>query len=89
VPGRRLRALAGPGLFRAGLRPVVFNGTVPVGIVLTGVALGTTRGRPMHRLRPVALAAGLGLCAWVVMLVGGFMALRFAWTATPTITRWT
>lgn len=66
------------GLFRAGLWPVVFNGTIPVGTVLTAVALWTTRGRPMHRLRPVALAAVLGLCAWALMFVGVFMALRFA-----------
>ena len=66
------------GLFRAGLWPVVSNGAMPVGIVLTAVALWTTRGRPMHRLRPVALAALFGLCAWTLMFVGVFLALLFA-----------
>jgi len=66
------------GLLRAGLWPVVFNGTFPVGVVLAAVALWTTRGRPMHRLRPVALAAVVGLFAWVLMFVGIFLALRFA-----------
>ncbi|HEX5249485.1 MAG TPA: hypothetical protein VFW14_07460 [Gaiellales bacterium] len=66
------------GLFRAGLWPVVFNATMPVGIVLTAVALWTTRGRPMHRLRPVALAALMGLATWTLMFVGVFLALLFA-----------
>lgn len=57
---------------------VVFDGTFPVGIVLTAVALWTTRGRPMHRLRPVALAALVALFAWVLMFVGVMLALRFA-----------
>ena len=66
------------GLYRAGLWPIVFNGTAPVGFVLTAVALWTTRGRPMHRLRPVALAALLGLIAWTLMFVGVFLALLYA-----------
>ena len=66
------------GLFRAGLWPIVFNGTFPVGIVLAAVALWTTRGRPMHRLRPVALAAVVALWAWALMFAGVLLALRFA-----------
>jgi hypothetical protein len=62
---------------------------LPVDVVLTAVELWTTRGRPMHRLRPVAVAARLGLVAWTVMFLGVLLALRFAWAAPRTITRWT
>ncbi|HKV69011.1 MAG TPA: hypothetical protein VJN72_13050 [Gaiellales bacterium] len=66
------------GLFRPGLWPIVLNGTFPIGVTLTAVALWTTRGRPMHRLRPVALAAVIGLFAWTLMFVGVQLALRYA-----------
>jgi len=40
-------------------------------------------------MRPVALAAGLGLCAWALMFGGMFLPCGSPKTATPTITRWT
>jgi hypothetical protein len=78
--GRRWVAVAAFGALACALSPIlpllsvlswaaVFNGTFPAGIVLTGVALWTTRGRPTHPLRLVAVAALLGLLTWAVMFV--------------------
>jgi hypothetical protein len=87
--GRRWVATAVLGALVCALSPIlpllsivsweaVFNGTFPAGIVLTGVALWTTRGRPMHRLRPVAIAALVVLVTWVLMFVGVFLALLYS-----------
>ncbi len=62
---------------------------MPARIVLTAVALWTPRGRPVHHLHPVGLAARFGLCAWTLMFAALLPALLFASPATPTITRWT
>jgi hypothetical protein len=56
----------------------VLDGTLPAGIVLTGVALWTTRGRPLHPLRLVAVVALVALVTWVLMFVGVFLALVYA-----------
>jgi hypothetical protein len=56
----------------------VFNGTLPAGVVLTGVALWTTRGRPLHPLRVVAVVALLVLVTWALLFVGLLLALVYA-----------
>jgi hypothetical protein len=86
--GRRWVAAAAFGALVCGLSPIlpllsmvswaaVFNGTLPAGIVLTGVALWTTRGRPTHPLRLVAVAALLGLVTWALMFVALLIALVY------------
>ena len=87
--GRRWVAAAAFGGLACALSPVlpllaivswsaVLNGTFPAGIVLTGVALWTTRGRPLHPLRLVAAAALMALVTWVLMFVGVLLALLYA-----------
>jgi hypothetical protein len=86
--GRRWVALAAFGGLACALSPIlpllsiaswaaVFNGTLPAGIVLTGVALWTTRGRPFHPLRLVAIVALTVLVAWALMFLEVFVALRY------------
>ena len=87
--GRRWVALAALGGLACALSPVlpllsimswnaVLDGTFPAGVVLTGVALWTTRGRPLHPLRLVAVVALVALVTWVLMFVGVFLALVYA-----------
>jgi hypothetical protein len=42
------------------------------------VALWTTRGRPLHPLRVVAVVALLVLVTWALMFVGLLLALVYA-----------
>jgi len=87
--GRRWVAVAAFGGLACALSPIlpllsivswvaVLNGTFPAGVVLTGVALWTTRGRPSHPLRLVAIAALMAVLAWALMFVEVFVALRYA-----------
>jgi hypothetical protein len=84
--GRRWVAVAAFGALACALSPIlpllsvlswaaVLNGTLPAGIVLTGVALWTTRGHPIHPLRVVAVLSLLALVTWLLMFVGVFVAL--------------
>ena len=86
--GRRWVAVAAFGALGCALSPIlpllsilswtaVFNGTFPAGIVLTGVVLWTTRGRPAHPLRLVAVAALLGLVTWALMFLALLVALVY------------
>jgi hypothetical protein len=86
--GRRWIAVAAFGGLACALAPIlpllsilswaaVFNGTFPAGIVLTGVALWATRGRPAHPLRLVAVAALLVLVTWALMFVALLVALVY------------
>ena len=86
--GRRWVAVAAFGGLACALSPVlpllsiaswaaVLNGTLPAGIVLTGVALWTTHGRPLHPLRLVAIVALTALVAWALMFVEVVVALRY------------
>jgi hypothetical protein len=86
--GRRWVAVAAFGALACALSPIlpllailswaaVFEGTFPAGIVLTGVALWTTRGRPTHPLRLVAVLALVGLVTWMVMFVEVLVALVY------------
>lgn len=86
--GRRWVAIAAFGALACALSPIlpllsilswvaIFNGTFPAGIALTGVALWTTRGRPTHPLRLVAVAALLGLVTWALMFVALLVALVY------------
>jgi hypothetical protein len=87
--GRRWVALAALSGLACALSPIlallsilswgaVLNGTFPAGIVLTGVALWATRGRPLHPLRLVAFVALMALGTWVLMFVGVLLALVYA-----------
>jgi hypothetical protein len=87
--GRRWVAIAAYGGLVCALSPIlpimsitswqaVFNGTLPAGVVLTGVAVWTTRGRPLHPLQVVAVVALLALVTWALMFVGVLLALVYA-----------
>jgi hypothetical protein len=87
--GRRWVAVAAFGGLACALSPIlpllsvvswaaVMNGTFPAGIVRTGVALWTTRGRPLHPLRVVAAVSLLALLTSVVMFVAVYVALLYA-----------
>jgi hypothetical protein len=56
--------------------PVVINGALPVAIVLTAVALWTTRVGPT-RLRRTAVAALVTLVIWLLMYIGWGLALLY------------
>jgi hypothetical protein len=86
--GHRWVAVAAFGALACALSPIlpllaivswaaVFEGTFPAGIVLTGVALWTTRGRPTHPLRLIAVLALVGLVTWIVMFVEVLVALVY------------
>jgi hypothetical protein len=87
--GRRWVAIAAVGALACALSPIlpllsllswgaVFDGTFPAGIVLTGITVWTTRGRPAHPLRLVAIAALLALVTWALMFVALLVALVYA-----------
>jgi hypothetical protein len=87
--GRRWVAVAAFGALACALSPIlpllsllswaaVLDGTFPAGVVLTAVALWTTRGRPAHPLRLVAVVALLTLVTWALMFVALLVALVYA-----------